>query len=75
MYGVAIAKVRFSDRAYLRGAGECLPFEDESFDPVISAVALVNSNFRNFFFIVPRLNFHYPQNIEPRRVNRRPCCE
>jgi ubiquinone/menaquinone biosynthesis C-methylase UbiE len=37
---LAIAKVRFSTRTYLQGIGECLPFEDESFDRVISAVAL-----------------------------------
>ena len=37
---LAIAKVRFSNRSYLQGAGECLPFKDESFDRVISAVAL-----------------------------------
>jgi len=29
---VAIAKARFPNRTYLQGAGECLPFEDESFD-------------------------------------------
>jgi len=37
---VAIAKGRFSNRTYLQGAGERLPFEAESFDRVISAVAL-----------------------------------
>jgi ubiquinone/menaquinone biosynthesis C-methylase UbiE len=37
---LASAKVRFSSRTYLQGAGECLPFEDESFDRVVSAVAL-----------------------------------
>jgi ubiquinone/menaquinone biosynthesis C-methylase UbiE len=41
---LAIAKVRFSERTYLQGAGECLPFEDESFDRVISAVALPYMN-------------------------------
>jgi ubiquinone/menaquinone biosynthesis C-methylase UbiE len=41
---LAIAKVRFSNRTYRQGAGECLPFEDESFDRVISAVALPYMN-------------------------------
>jgi ubiquinone/menaquinone biosynthesis C-methylase UbiE len=35
-----IAKERFPNRTYLHGAGERLPFEDNSFDRVISAVAL-----------------------------------
>jgi SAM-dependent methyltransferase len=37
---LAIARVRFPNRKYLHGAGERLPFEDGSFDRVISAVAL-----------------------------------
>jgi SAM-dependent methyltransferase len=37
---LAIAKVQFPNRTYLHGAGECLPFENESFDRVISGVAL-----------------------------------
>lgn len=41
---LAIAKVQFSSRTYLQGAGECLPFEDESFDRVVSAVALPYMN-------------------------------
>ena len=41
---LAIAKVRFSNRTYLQGTGECLPFEDESFDRVVSAVALPYMN-------------------------------
>jgi ubiquinone/menaquinone biosynthesis C-methylase UbiE len=41
---LAIAQVRFSTRTYLQGAGECLPFEDESFDRVISGVALPYMN-------------------------------
>jgi ubiquinone/menaquinone biosynthesis C-methylase UbiE len=41
---LAIAKVRFSNRTYLQGAGECLPFEDEGFDRVVSAVALPYMN-------------------------------
>jgi ubiquinone/menaquinone biosynthesis C-methylase UbiE len=41
---LAIAKVQFSNRTYLQGAGECLPFEDASFDRVVSAVALPYMN-------------------------------
>jgi ubiquinone/menaquinone biosynthesis C-methylase UbiE len=41
---LAIAKVRFPNRTYLRGAGEHLPFADESFDLVISAVAIPYMN-------------------------------
>jgi ubiquinone/menaquinone biosynthesis C-methylase UbiE len=39
-----IAKVRFPNRTYLLGAGERLPFEEASFDRVISAVALPYMN-------------------------------
>jgi ubiquinone/menaquinone biosynthesis C-methylase UbiE len=41
---LALAKVRFPNRTYLQGAGECLPFEEESFDRVISTVALPYMN-------------------------------
>jgi ubiquinone/menaquinone biosynthesis C-methylase UbiE len=41
---VAIARVRYPNRTYLQGAGECMPFECESFDRVISAVALPYMN-------------------------------
>ena len=37
---LAIAKVQFPNRTYLQGAGECLPFQNESFDRVISGLAL-----------------------------------
>ena len=39
-----IAKERFPNRTYLCGIGEKLPFEDQSFDRVISAVALPYMN-------------------------------
>jgi len=41
---LAIAKVRFPNRTYLQGRGECLPFVDESFDRVISGIALPYMN-------------------------------
>jgi demethylmenaquinone methyltransferase/2-methoxy-6-polyprenyl-1,4-benzoquinol methylase len=39
-----IARKRFPDRTYLHGAGERLPFKDNSFDRVIAAVALPYMN-------------------------------
>lgn len=41
---VAVAKARFPHRMYVQGTGECLPFRDESFDRVISSVALPYMN-------------------------------
>ncbi len=41
---LAIARERFPNRTYLQGTGECLPFEAESFDRVICAVALPYMN-------------------------------
>jgi ubiquinone/menaquinone biosynthesis C-methylase UbiE len=41
---LAIAKMQFPNRTYLHGTGECLPFESESFDRVISSVALPYMN-------------------------------
>jgi len=38
------AKVRFCNRLYVQGAGECLPFHNESFERIISAVALPYMN-------------------------------
>ena len=52
---LAIAKVRFSDRTYLQGAGECLPFEDESFDRVISALALPYMNIQKTLIEIHRI--------------------
>ena len=34
------AKTRFCGRLYVQGAGECLPFQDESFERIICSVAL-----------------------------------
>jgi ubiquinone/menaquinone biosynthesis C-methylase UbiE len=52
---LAIAKARFSNRTYLQGAGECLPFEDESFDGVISAVALPYMNIQKTLAEIHRI--------------------
>ena len=41
---VAAAQARFPQRVYLQGTGEQLPFADESFDRVISNVALPYMN-------------------------------
>lgn len=37
---LTLAKVRFPNRAFLQGSGEFLPFKNESFDRVISVVAV-----------------------------------
>jgi ubiquinone/menaquinone biosynthesis C-methylase UbiE len=52
---LAVAKVRFSNRTYLQGRGECLPFEDESFDRVISAVALPYMNIQKALAEIHRI--------------------
>jgi ubiquinone/menaquinone biosynthesis C-methylase UbiE len=41
---LALARARFPNRTYLQGAGERLPFPNESFDRVISSVALPYMN-------------------------------
>jgi ubiquinone/menaquinone biosynthesis C-methylase UbiE len=41
---LAVARKRFPNRTYLRCAAECLPFPSNSFDRVISAVALPYMN-------------------------------
>jgi len=41
---LAVAKAKFPDRTYLQGAGEYLPFENESFDRVVCSVALPYMN-------------------------------
>jgi ubiquinone/menaquinone biosynthesis C-methylase UbiE len=52
---VAIAKVRFPNRTYLQGVGECLPFEDKSFDRVISAIALPYMNIQKTLAEIHRI--------------------
>ena len=52
---VAIAKGRFSNRTYLQGAGEYLPFADESFDRVISAIALPYMNIQKALAEIHRI--------------------
>jgi ubiquinone/menaquinone biosynthesis C-methylase UbiE len=39
-----LAKVRFCTRLYVQGDGECLPFRNESFERIISTVALPYMN-------------------------------
>jgi ubiquinone/menaquinone biosynthesis C-methylase UbiE len=45
-HSIAIAKARFPNRTYLHGAGECLPFEDRSFDRSRIAVSDSRSSCR-----------------------------
>ena len=52
---LAAAKVRFSNRTYVHGSGECLPFEDESFDRAISAVALPYMNIQKTLAEIHRI--------------------
>jgi ubiquinone/menaquinone biosynthesis C-methylase UbiE len=52
---LAIARVRFPHRTFLHGAGERLPFEDESFDRVISAVALPYMNIQKALAEIHRI--------------------
>jgi ubiquinone/menaquinone biosynthesis C-methylase UbiE len=52
---LALAKARFSNRTYLQCVGECLPFENESFDRVISAVALPYMNIQKALAEIHRI--------------------
>ncbi len=52
---LAAARVRFPNRTYLQGAGECLPFVDESFDRVISGVALPYMNIQKTLTEIHRI--------------------
>jgi ubiquinone/menaquinone biosynthesis C-methylase UbiE len=52
---LSIAQQRFPWRQYVRGAGECLPFQAESFDRVISALALPYMNIQETLYEVHRV--------------------
>jgi ubiquinone/menaquinone biosynthesis C-methylase UbiE len=52
---VTLAKGRFSNRTYLQGAGEYLPFANESFDRVISAIALPYMNIQKALAEIHRI--------------------
>jgi ubiquinone/menaquinone biosynthesis C-methylase UbiE len=52
---LAIAKMRFSNRTYLQGSGESLPLANESFDCVISAVALPYMNIQKTLAEIHRI--------------------
>jgi ubiquinone/menaquinone biosynthesis C-methylase UbiE len=52
---LAAAKMRFPARTYLQGAGECMPFENESFERVISAVALPYMNIQKALAEIHRI--------------------
>ncbi len=52
---LATAQVRFPSRTYVQGAGECLPFGDQSFDRVISAVALPYMNIQKSIAEIHRI--------------------
>jgi len=67
---LVLARARFSDRTFLQGVGEHLPFEDESFDRVISGVAMPYMNIQKtlaeiYRILVPRggvsLSLHLPR--------------
>jgi ubiquinone/menaquinone biosynthesis C-methylase UbiE len=52
---LAIAKSRFPSRSYLQASGQSLPFAGESFDRVISAVALPYMNIQKTLAEVRRI--------------------
>ncbi|MFY9559539.1 MAG: class I SAM-dependent methyltransferase [Terriglobales bacterium] len=52
---LAAARLRFPYRTYLKGAGECLPLRDESFDRVISNVALPYMNIQKTLAEIHRI--------------------
>jgi len=52
---LASAKRHFPNRTYLQCPGECLPFEDESFERVISAVALPYMNIQKALAEIHRI--------------------
>jgi len=52
---LALAKMRFPNRIYVQGDGEFLPFANESFDRVISAVALPYMNIQKALAEIHRI--------------------
>jgi ubiquinone/menaquinone biosynthesis C-methylase UbiE len=52
---LALARVRFPNRTYLHGTGERLPFENASFDRVISSVALPYMNIQKALAEIHRI--------------------
>jgi len=52
---LAVAKVRFPNRLMCRGSGECLPFANETFDRVISSVALPYMNIQEALAEIQRV--------------------
>jgi ubiquinone/menaquinone biosynthesis C-methylase UbiE len=52
---LTIAKVRFPSRTYVQGVGECLPFADQSFDRVISGVAMPYMNIQRALAEIHRI--------------------
>jgi ubiquinone/menaquinone biosynthesis C-methylase UbiE len=52
---LSIAKVRFSDRTHIQAAGEHMPFADQTFDRVISSVALPYMNIQKTLAEIHRI--------------------
>ena len=52
---VAVARERFPQRTYLRATGESLPFANESFDRVVSSLALPYMNIQQVLAEVHRV--------------------
>jgi len=52
---LAVAHLRFPNRTYVQGTGECLPFGDGCFDYVISAVALPYMNIQRTLLGIHRI--------------------
>ena len=52
---LAVARMRFPNRIYLNGSGEQLPFQNHSFDRVISAVALPYMNIQRALAEIRRI--------------------
>lgn len=52
---LSVAKAQFPTRAFVQAAGEHLPFGDESFDSVISAIALPYMNIQKALAEIHRI--------------------